>query len=57
MKQLIDIHSLNLSKKKGVVKNPVPEARFTLEGMEGDAHSGPWHRQVSMPGSGEHQEI
>jgi molybdopterin adenylyltransferase len=48
MKQLISIRSLNLSDKKGEVKTPVPEARFTLEGMEGDAHAGPWHRQVSL---------
>ena len=48
MKQRIDIRSLNVSGKKGVIKTPVPEARFTLEGMEGDAHAGPWHRQVSL---------
>lgn len=48
MEQLISIRSLNLSDKKGEVKTPVPEARFTLEGMEGDAHAGPWHRQVSL---------
>jgi molybdenum cofactor synthesis domain-containing protein len=48
MEQWIDIRSLNVSGKKGVVKTPVPEALFTLEGMEGDAHAGPWHRQVSL---------
>ena len=48
MKQRIDIRSLNVSGKKGVIKTPIPEARFTLEGMEGDAHAGPWHRQVSL---------
>lgn len=46
--KMIRIRSLNLSEKKGVTKSPVPEARFTPEGMEGDAHAGPWHRQVSM---------
>jgi len=48
MEQPISIRSLNLSDKKGEVKTPVPEARFTLEGMQGDAHAGPWHRQVSL---------
>lgn len=48
MEKLIHVRSLNISGKKGVVKSPVPEARFTLEGMEGDAHAGPWHRQVSL---------
>lgn len=48
MEKLIHVRSLNISEKKGVLKSPVPEARFTLEGMEGDAHAGPWHRQVSL---------
>lgn len=45
---MIRIRSLNLSEKKGVTKSPVPGVRFTLEGLAGDAHAGPWHRQVSM---------
>lgn len=48
MKKLINIRSLNISKKKGEIKSPVSEFHLTLEGIEGDAHSGPWHRQVSL---------
>lgn len=40
--------SVNISKKKGTVKTPVPEARITVKGVEGDAHAGCGHRQVSF---------
>ena len=37
------------SDRKGVVKSEVPAARLIVEhGIEGDAHAGPWHRQVSL---------
>ena len=37
------------SKHKGTLKNEVPEAVFIEEfGIEGDAHAGKWHRQVSL---------
>jgi molybdopterin adenylyltransferase len=48
MKRLINIRSVNLSKNKGEIKSPVPEVQLTLNGIEGDAHAGPWHRQVSL---------
>jgi molybdenum cofactor synthesis domain-containing protein len=48
MKQAIDIRSVNLSKKKGEVKVPVKEVLLSTNGIEGDAHAGPWHRQVSL---------
>lgn len=48
MKKLITIRSVNRSDKKGVVKEPVPEIRLSLDGIKGDAHAGPWHRQVSL---------
>jgi molybdopterin adenylyltransferase len=48
MKQLITIRSVNQSEKKGVVKVPVPEILLSLDGIRGDAHAGPWHRQVSL---------
>jgi len=39
------------SEKKGVVKNPVESAVFRIDhGIEGDAHAGNWHRQVSWLG-------
>jgi molybdopterin adenylyltransferase len=35
--------------KKGGKKSPQPVARFVANhGIEGDAHAGPWHRQVSV---------
>ncbi len=44
--------SINISEQKGVVKLPVKEALFKVNhGIVGDAHSGNWHRQVSMLGT------
>jgi MOSC domain-containing protein YiiM len=43
------ILSINISEKKGVQKTPVDQAVFRPDhGIEGDAHAGPWHRQVSL---------
>lgn len=43
------IVSVNISRKKGAQKQPVPEARLILDhGMEGDVHAGPGDRQVSL---------
>lgn len=43
------ILSINVSHKKGTVKVPVSSARLIEDyGIEGDAHAGRWHRQVSM---------
>jgi len=43
------IVSIAVSKKKGTRKTPVDEAiLIENHGVEGDAHSGPWHRQVSF---------
>lgn len=43
------IVSIAVSRKKGTPKTPVEEAYLVKEhGLEGDAHSGPWHRQVSL---------
>lgn len=37
------------SDRKGVQKTPGESARFVAEhGIEGDAHAGAWHRQVSL---------
>ena len=37
------------SKHKGTLKNEVAEANLIEEfGIEGDAHAGKWHRQVSL---------
>ena len=42
------IVSISLSAEKGTAKEPVPEARLDEYGIVGDAHAGPWHRQVSL---------
>ena len=43
------IVSIAVSKKKGTPKTPVEEAYLSKDhGLEGDAHAGPWHRQVSL---------
>jgi len=42
--------SVNTSEEKGTVKKPVHQIKLTDQGVLGDAHSGPWHRQVSLLG-------
>ena len=43
------IVSIALSKKKGTPKTQVEEASVILDhGLDGDAHAGPWHRQISF---------
>jgi MOSC domain-containing protein YiiM len=43
------IISIAISKKKGTRKTPVEEAFiFRNHGLQGDAHAGKWHRQVSF---------
>jgi MOSC domain-containing protein YiiM len=43
------ILSLNVSERTGEQKKPVPRARLREgHGIEGDAHAGGWHRQVSL---------
>ena len=43
------IVSIAISKKKGIPKTPVDEAFISKDhGLEGDAHAGKWHRQVSF---------
>ena len=43
------VEALCTSRKKGEQKQPVEAAVFRAEhGIEGDAHAGPWHRQVSL---------
>ena len=37
------------SERKGIQKTSVPEIKVTEDwGIEGDAHAGKWHRQVSL---------
>lgn len=42
---------INISREKGVVKTPIEKGFFKVDfGLEGDAHGGDWHRQVSLLG-------
>lgn len=43
--------AVNISEKKGVIKHPIDKGFFKADyGLEGDAHAGKWHRQVSLLG-------
>lgn len=43
------IEAISISKRKGVAKTNVPLASLREDwGIEGDAHAGKWHRQVSL---------
>ncbi len=44
----IKIESVNISEKKGTIKHPVEKIIINAAGVENDAHSGDWHRQVSL---------
>jgi MOSC domain-containing protein YiiM len=38
-----------ISARKGIAKHSIAEGNFVYEhGLEGDAHAGDWHRQVSL---------
>ncbi len=43
------IEAICISKKKGIVKKEIPQAIVVINyGIEGDAHAGDWHRQISL---------
>ncbi len=43
------VEAVNTSSAKGVQKHEVPEIHLRPgHGIEGDAHAGPWNRQVSL---------
>ena len=43
------IIAVSISDKKGVPKKNIPEGLLVEEfGLAGDAHGGPWHRQLSL---------
>ena len=50
MERQIQVDSVNISERKGIVKRPVERIHLTNTGVAGDAHQGIWHRQVSMLG-------
>lgn len=44
----LTIRSVNISTEKGTIKEPAGQASIDKLGIQGDAHAGPWHRQVSL---------
>ena len=43
------IVAVSVSNRKGIKKSNLPECKLLEdEGLEGDAHAGDWHRQVSL---------
>lgn len=43
------VSGISISKTKGVLKEPISKGIFIKDhGLEGDAHAGKWHRQVSL---------
>jgi MOSC domain-containing protein YiiM len=43
------IRAISVSRQKGTQKVNVPDAELKADfGLVGDAHAGPWHRQVSL---------
>jgi MOSC domain-containing protein YiiM len=43
------VEAVNIAASKGVAKHEVPWIILKEDfGIEGDAHAGPWHRQVSL---------
>lgn len=52
------IHGICVSEVKGVQKHEIKEAYLIEDwGIEGDAHAGKWHRQVSLLGLGQIEEF
>lgn len=45
------VAAICISEVRGIQKHEIPEAFFRAEhGIEGDAHAGNWHRQISLLG-------
>ena len=44
----VAVLSVNISEKKGTIKKPVNSIKLNSKGVANDAHSGNWHRQVSL---------
>ncbi|MEA5059919.1 MAG: MOSC domain-containing protein [Candidatus Pelethousia sp.] len=41
--------AVNISEHRGTFKHPIPVVHTSVEqGIEGDAHAGAWHRQISL---------
>lgn len=52
------IRAICISEKKGTSKHEIPKALLRESwGIVGDAHAGPWHRQVSLLGLDQIEEF
>lgn len=52
------VEAICVSARKGVKKTPWPSAEFVANyGIKGDAHAGPWHRQVSLLAASDIEEM
>ena len=49
--QKLSIISVNRSTQKGTIKLPVHQIELMQYGVSGDAHAGPWNRQISLLGT------
>ena len=50
-KKRASVLAVNRSEKKGEIKVPIAKGYFAVDcGLQGDAHAGDWHRQVSLLG-------
>ena len=46
---MAEVVSVNISEKKGTIKHEVESIQLIVgHGIEGDAHAGNWHRQISL---------
>lgn len=46
---MAEVVSVNISEKRGTIKHEVESIRLIENyGIEGDAHAGDWHRQISL---------
>ena len=46
---MAQVVSVNISQKKGTVKSPSDKVHLKKDfRIEGDAHAGNWHRQISL---------
>ncbi len=50
-KIMILVKSVNISLEKGTIKEPISKILLDNNGVQGDAHAGLWHRQVSLLGT------
>ncbi|MDA3781281.1 MAG: MOSC domain-containing protein, partial [Bacteroidales bacterium] len=48
MQNIGKVISVNISEEKGVIKKPVSQIIINEKGVDGDAHAGDWHRQISL---------